>query len=532
MKLRYFKVAYKFFKSLCRRWPQDPDLNALRAYLVRDPTKPSATSVKQTIAVEVVGDSLFFALFGTLVTDLRKYHSIDALQIVTRSIDGAIGYQLSARLIRSRVVGWLFANQWVRLNRPVIGSIGYRSQVLFSPISDISAIFEAHRVWRRLDTTASTAAISIDGIQVGDLIVDTYLRFRPSPKFDPTDPFVLEIIWQVITDIRKADLFFRRVRPVCYLSTFATYATHGVLARVAIACGIPVFTFGGVAAFGKKLQPSDLFHVPNTTGYRQTFRNLNDQEQKLQQAETLLKQRLSGITDLATYYMKKSAYQVSTNYLPDVNGALVIFLHDFYDSPHVCDDFIFIDFWSWLIFTVEELDRKEIKFYIKPHPNQITSSELVIQEIKNRYPNIKILGSEITNKQLVDGGIIYGITVYGTVAHELAYLGVPTITCAKHPHHEYDFCRTAKTIEEYKEYILDNSFKFNKIELKTQALEYYYMHNLHDPSGEIALRMSYAAIIRAAKVSEGGDPYSLIKELDNLRALPEYAQLLKKLIDK
>jgi hypothetical protein len=61
-----------------------------------------------------------------------------------------------------------------------------------------------------------------------------------------------------------------------------------------------------------------------------------------------------------------------------------------------------------------------------------------------KYPNVKLLSEKVTNKQLVAAGVKLGITVYGTVAHELAYMGIPIITCGDNPHSGYNFCYEAK----------------------------------------------------------------------------------------
>ena len=72
-------------------------------------------------------------------------------------------------------------------------------------------------------------------------------------------------------------------------------------------------------------------------------------------AEAQLKHRLSGGIDDAMAYMKNSAYTYTDAKIPNVKGSVVIFLDDFYDSPHVYDELIFQDFWSWVCFTIGTL---------------------------------------------------------------------------------------------------------------------------------------------------------------------------------
>jgi hypothetical protein len=306
------------------------------------------------------------------------------------------------------------------------------------------------------------------------------------------------------------------------VTSFSTYIEHGIAVRVALQEGVRVQSFGSFAQPCKELTLSDWFHTPDTTGYRSTFRSLDRQEERLAQAEQQLQARLSGGIDTATSYMNVSAYAPASEPLPDVAGAVVVFLHDFYDSPHAFDGLVFHDFWGWTCFTIETLRQTNRKFFLKPHPNQISLSGAVLQELVASYPALPLLSARITNVQLADAGILCGVTVYGTVAHELAYLGVPTIACAKHPHHSFDFSRTAHTVEQYRQFLQSPQvMPLSKDEMRQQALEFYYMHNLYGDRDLLALRKSYAAFWRACNSQDTSDA-TLVRtfcELCDSRAL-------------
>jgi hypothetical protein len=69
-------------------------------------------------------------------------------------------------------------------------------------------------------------------------------------------------------------------------------------------------------------------------------------------------------------------------------------------------------------------------------------------------------------------------TVYGTAAHEFAYMGIPVVTAADNPQVAYDFNLHAKSLEEYRSYLL-NADKI-KINIdKSQIEEFCYMHYIH-----------------------------------------------------
>jgi hypothetical protein len=256
---------------------------------------------------------------------------------------------------------------------------------------------------------------------------------------------------------------------------------HGVAVRSALLNGVPVYSFGNYQQFSKKLTINDFYHTKNPTNYRLEFDFLEDREQCIQLAEESLKRKLAGEVDHHFSYMKNSAYALTDESVPDVRGASIVFLHDFFDSPHVYPGMIFHDFWDWICFTVDSLDSKNLKYFVKSHPNQIELNDSVLSALLKKYPHLKFISSRITNIQLIDAGMARAITVYGSVAHEMAYFGIPSIACAKHPHIAYSFCQTAGSKEEYRKLIFESQIpqELDKSMMHRESLEFYYMHNLN-----------------------------------------------------
>jgi len=433
------------------------------------------------IAVQGVEDPLYLGLFAALLRDLRDYVSIEADVIQVRSINGAVGKGVRSGIGRSWIVANLINNQWARVYSVLIGPVAYRSQPLFwrSFLTKYSGT--ALNLWDNMKALDKPEQLIVNDIQIGDLVIDTYLRFRPSPRFDVNDHFVLMILRQALRDLDLAYKYFSSQKPQLYLSSYSCYVMHGIPARVAVSLGINVRTYGNYFTPGNKLTREHLFHVADTSQYRDRFDSLSPSQKQiaLEMSNAGLQSRLSGGIDAATIYMKESAYEISGEAVPDVGGSVVVFLHDFFDSPHGgYKDLLFTDFWAWICFTIVTLQDGGVPFWIKPHPNQISQGELVLVELKKKFPEARFLSSRITNNELVQSGMCCGVTVYGTVAHELAYLGVPSIACARHPHFTFDFCRTAKSIEQYRFMLLSPNFcPLSKDEMRQQALAFYYMHN-------------------------------------------------------
>jgi hypothetical protein len=494
-------------RRLFSSYPGDPGVHPQAFAGMGQGRKGQAGVASGTFAFQSIPDKFYFLLFGAIRAHLRVSLQGRAELVVVRAVSGTVGTGVLAEIKRSAPVSWLGSGPWVRAYGEVVDGVAYRCATWAHPFSDLADWFKSNDLWRQLRQQDEAYTLQVDGVELADLLIDSYLRFRPSPEFDVTDPFVRRLIWQALRDVRQAREYFGRSQPRLYLTSYTTYLEHGIPARVALHQGVDVWSFGNLNSIGKRLSLSDSYHTQDFSAYRKTFEALDHQTERLQEARKQLENRLAGGIDAATSYMRQSAYgQTAVELPPGLDGAVVIFLHDFYDSPHVYPELVFHDFWRWVCFTIEVLQKTGARFFLKPHPNQIAMSDEALGRLRASYPDLQWLPVGANNVRLARAGIACGITVYGTVAHELAYLGVPSIGCARHPHFTFDFCRTARTPMEYERMLKTyQEMPLSKAEMERQALVFYYMHNLHMADGERELQMAYVAFWKSCHVADASD---------------------------
>lgn len=485
-----FKKILAYLSGIVQKFPPSKILKRYLILFNRDANNaPYAETNRFSLAVEGVRDPLYFILVSALLNDLKSCLPLKQHVLFTPSVSLSVGNNLKTKLLRSFPFSWLVKCQWLRAYSETTGTANYDKWSLRTAITGLTDWLKVQKLWKDLQTSGDISGLYLNDILVGDLIIDTYLRYRPSYKFNISDPFVKKLLYQSMRDIEKANQFFLSKKINVYLTTFSTYIEHGIPCRVALRNRIPVFSYGNAHAFGKRLQNNDLFHLISGQGFRNKFEKSENKDILINGAKEQFDYRLSGGVDLATYYMAKSAYSNKNIDLPAAEGAMVIFMHDFFDSPHCYHEFIFQDFWEWVTFTIETLYDAGAKFLIKPHPNQILESDRVVELLNKKYPDAQFISEDISNIQLAEAGIKCGISVYGTIAHELAYMGVPTICCSRHPHHEYDFCLNAGTISEYEKLLRSPIVKtITKDEMKHQALEFYAVRNVYGPKHELEFR--------------------------------------------
>jgi hypothetical protein len=487
-----------------RRYPQEPGVRPQSFAFALPPATPPAQKQTGALAFQSVPDKFYFLLFGAIRQQLRQSHTGRAELLVVRSVSGAVGTGWLAELRRSAPVAWLWSTPWERAYAGVMEGVACRSATWAHPWQDLRDWRRADILWRQWRAQPDDFRLVAQGVEVGDLVIDSYLRFCPAPRFDVRDRFVRRLIWQALRDVRQMQAYFADHCPALYLTPYTTYLEHGIAVRAALQAGVPVWSFGNLARFGKRLSLQDWFHTPAAAGYRRDFEALDRKAERLEQAESQLSLRLSGGVDAATSYMRQSAYGNTQALDPALyRGAVVVFLHDFYDSPHIYPDLVFPDFWQWACCTIEALEDASTMYYLKPHPNQIALSRVVLDELAQRYPRLRWLPSDVSNVQLARAGIACGVTVYGTVAHELAYLGIPTIGCARHPHHAFDFCRTARSRREYLALLqTPGTLPVPKDQMRRQALVFYYMHNLAGSPDERALCDAFVNFWRSCNTGD------------------------------
>jgi hypothetical protein len=123
------------------------------------------------------------------------------------------------------------------------------------------------------------------------------------------------------------------------------------------------------------------------------------------------------------------------------------------------------------------------------------------------------------------------VTVYGTVAHEMAYMGVPTIASANHPHISFDFCKTAKSKIEYAELLRNAlSLDFDQVEMKRQSLIFYYMHNLNVDADENSINEAFLKLRQLCANPEEIHKGAVVGLLNEIEMLPAFASYINRLV--
>lgn len=318
-------------------------------------------------------------------------------------------------------------------------------------------------------------------IKCGDLIYDSYLRFEKKPTVSIYGLTLISYIHDCFNQISYYDNLSQKIKIDNFYCPYSTYISHGIPVRVFLKNNINVqmIRYTGTGEIKTKiLSLEDCLHLNPYWKFKEILNTQKSKEELILKGYNHFKQRFDGFADLS--YMKENQYAFNnsdTTFTESFEG--VVFLHDFFDSPHVYREMLFEDFYEWLDWLMKLTIKHSLNIAFKPHPNQLPENQKIIDSFKLKYPNIKWIDKSISNKIIFSSGIKYGLSVYGTVLPELAFHGIKPISCGDNPASDFDFVFQAKTKSEY-EYLILNHFNLNLPEdLANQLGGYYYMNYLY-----------------------------------------------------
>jgi hypothetical protein len=341
-------------------------------------------------------------------------------------------------------------------------------------------------------TNENVEDFKIKNILIGDLIYDTYLKSKNIPTFDPNSidfkNFFLEFLelfffWQHYLKKNKVNKI---------IGVHSCYS-YGILIRIGINFGIPSYVINSRAVMKldkriNNMHGDYIFHKNKFSKLGVKFKKI-----ALSFAKKKLDSRIRGKIGSELINRSVSSFSQHKNRTKKVlrinkRIKILICTHDFMDSVHVNGKNFFPDFYEWISFLgrLSNDKKNEYDFYIKNHPNFGNKYEryqqytnLFVNQLCEKFPNIKKIDNNVSHHQIISEGINFVLTVYGSVAIEYAYLGIPVINATlNNPHINYNFNINPKNKKNYIQ-ILNNLKTVKLIINKKEIYECYFMKHFY-----------------------------------------------------
>ena len=334
------------------------------------------------------------------------------------------------------------------------------------------AAAEAAEIFAGLKDKWDLVKLTVEGVLVGDLIYDTYLRHVPASTVDLRDERLLGYIREALLIFYASREYLERRRPMAVFVDHIVYSHVGMMPRLAMAMDIPVF----MANYAPELYvhrvdvAAKRENIPHPIRhpfwvYPEWFAALPPETQDAARArgKQTIEERLSGKINNRILPGQSAYAAVSDTRIMADNGRprILVLLHDFCDAAHGYRYLLFPDFYEWITFLLTEAEKTPFDWYVKPHPNNADRSRgamnaanhEVVLDLQKKFPRATFLAPSVSNRQLVAEGLASMFTIHGTAGHEFPYLGVPVVNAGDNPHVGYSFNTHPKSLDEYRELI-------------------------------------------------------------------------------
>jgi hypothetical protein len=321
--------------------------------------------------------------------------------------------------------------------------------------------------------------IHLKGIHIGIDIYESYLRDFNQPTVNLNDPRLFSLIKVAIDQLLFWDNFFTHNKVAAYITSHDVYVWMNIGCKLAYKYNVPVYLPNprNITYATKPFSIYDHF-----AKYPEWFQAMPEAKRKdaLAFSESRLKVKLSGAMTIEMHYANASSLTNTKTEKPvlEKNDKLKVLIasHCFYDNPHAYNELIFVDFYEWIIFLGEMSNKTDYDWYLKVHPDPLPGTEEIVQGIITKYPKIKLINHNVSHHQLIEEGMKFVLTCYGTIGEEYPLMGAQVVNTTYNPRLAYDFNWHAKNVTEYEHLISNLGNLTPKIDLQ-KIYEFYYMNH-------------------------------------------------------
>jgi hypothetical protein len=329
--------------------------------------------------------------------------------------------------------------------------------------------------------------LKIEGILIGDIFYDTYLREKDLITVDIKSKNFKKFFENSVALFFYWHNYLQNKKIQAVVVSHSVYLT-ALPARIAIQLNKKAFAVAYHSVF--QLTNKEPLVWGGFREYPKEFKILSKSKQKksILEAKKLLGKRFRGEKDhlykisnsinVQTFLKNKKN---KTNVLKKNNKIKVLIAaHDFTDAVHGMGDMIFEDMYEWIKFLINFSKKKNYDWYIKLHPAEYDLNLHKMKNLLKGFNDFLILPNNVSHTQLIDEGINCALTVFGSIGHEYPYFGVPVINAGDNPHLGYNFNFHPKNKEEYTKLLN----RINKLKIpknsKKKIYEFYYMKFMQD----------------------------------------------------
>ncbi|HEV8082822.1 MAG TPA: hypothetical protein VGP55_06460 [Chitinophagaceae bacterium] len=342
--------------------------------------------------------------------------------------------------------------------------------------------------------------VKYKGIKIFHSLIEYSIRMHPLGKFIFNSRETLDLIAKSINYIRCCTRFFKQNNVVLIIGGDEAYIHGSILGQLAVQKNIKhlyIKQFNPYIA-GFHFDTKTLYAGPNFKTYPDFYSTLHLDPEIINQYRNEIRDAANGRPNY--FFMRNQdtpipdLTKVEKDFLDD---AVVLFLHDFIDSPGIYGSCVFFDQWEWIAESVTILKRYNKRLVIKIHPNVNDSNKVAIQLLKQLYHDDKsILFIEKKTSLIVlkENGIRGVLTLFGSVIVECAFLGIPCISAANNPYIGFEISLNAISKNDFRKKMANlcgGKIQQEPGELKMKSVRAFISHRMFYAANYLVKNLPY-----------------------------------------
>lgn len=331
---------------------------------------------------------------------------------------------------------------------------------------------------------AAVEKFSIDDLNIGALAMDKHVA-SGNPRVIPGDDSFRDRLESMAADALALARFIRSNEVLAVVLQAAGLDT-GLAGRVATAMGLPAFP-GAIPDGLYRLTAERPYWGHLHRSYRARLDRLDPEQRATARssADRHLAASLGSEGTATASIGQASSWArrpVEPGVLPDVPAErrrILVACHSFADTPLAMGPWLFPGLFAWLEHLVDLSDRTDHLWLVKLHPDRRDRDIGVreaVEALVAGHPNVILIPSETSHWALLDHRIDLALTVYGTIAVEYPYLGVPVMLAwPEAPTSDFGFALNPGSVEEYDAILMDPT-RWRIPVPREEILDYTYAH--------------------------------------------------------
>jgi hypothetical protein len=350
-------------------------------------------------------------------------------------------------------------------------AIEYMTSKVYRPAVYIPAVRDAIGLYRGINSVEDLLDLEYDGILIGDLVYNTYLRQTGKGTLSTVEADLFTYLLDAVSYKKGADRIFSSYNITNYLASDLIYTRSGIPSRMAYQRGADVFV----------VSESDLHNIrvhdrqqlerhldrPDIDIFEELYDTYGDHLTGL--GENYINDRMSAQVSeqpvgLAYAGSKRTIsrdelFEVSS--LNPENPTVVVMAHAFSDGPYRGERQLFRDYIVWMRETLSfAADHPDTNWVVKEHPRNdhfgsADSVTALIDESIDRDAEHVFEFPEDVNTDSVANFADVIVTFRGTAGWEFSCFGIPAVLAGMSEYSNFGFTYEPANQDEYFELLAD-----------------------------------------------------------------------------